>query len=52
MNENNSTKVNTIRIKANGSNHEFHPDTQTSRLLIANQFHQNILTKYSKVHNK
>jgi len=36
MNENSSTAVNTIHMKAKCSNHEFDRDTETSGLLIAN----------------
>ena len=36
--------------KRNCSNHKFHLDTETSRLLIANWFHQDILTtKHTKI---
>ena len=49
MNENSSAKVNTIHMKRNYSNHEFHLATETSSLLITNWFHQNILnTKHIK----
>ena len=52
MKENSSTKVNTIHMKAKCSNHELRLDTETSRLLIANWFRQNILTtKHIKINH-
>ena len=38
------TKWKQFTWKRNGSNHDFHLDTKTSSLLIANRFHQNILS--------
>jgi len=45
MNENNSTKVNTIHMKAKLFHYEFHLDTETSRLLSVDS--QLVLSKYS-----
>jgi len=50
MNESSFRKWTQFTWKRNGLNHEFHHDTETNRLLIANYFHQNILsTKYIKM---
>ena len=49
MNENSSTKVKKLTWKRNGSNHKFHPDTVTSRLLIANYFGQNVPTRLQSI---
>jgi len=52
MNENSCTKVKTVHMKAKWCNDECYPDTETSRLLLANYFRETILTTKQVFLNK